>query len=201
MPSTPWKKHKHADAQDPQFAFAEKLRALDQDAWASLFDDHREQLWRYTLARTGNPDTADDITAQVFVEALDSIHRYQYRGKPVIAWLCTIARNHVGKLLRQAKHTVQTPSQDAATHDTADATLDSLVLASALRSLTSEQADVIALRYFAGHSTREIALALGKSEPAIYSLQVRAINSLRRHLQGAPEIMFADPTKFGRLRV
>ena len=179
------KKHAQANAEDPEFAFAERLRALDQGAWSRLFDDHREKIWRYALARTGNPDTADDIAAQVFVEALESIHRYRYKGKPVLAWLYTIARNHIGKLLRQAKYQDQSSGQEPAAEETVDATLDSLVLADALRSLTSEQADVIALRFFAGHSTSEIAAALGKSESAIYSLQVRAINSLHRHLQGA----------------
>ena len=174
-----------AKIEDPEYEFSEKLRQLDQDAWSHLFDEHRPKIMRYVLARTGNRETAEDIASQVFVEALESIHRYRYRGKPVLAWLYRIARNHTGKLFRQTKR--ETPIlEPEPSEETVDTTLDSLALADALRSLTSEQRDVIALRFFAGYSTREIAAALGKTEPAIYSLAIRGINSLRRHLGSEP---------------
>lgn len=81
---------------------AARLRALDQDAWALLYDEHQPRIWRYCYARTGSRDAADDLAAQVFAEALQSIHRYRYRGKPILAWLYRIASNHVGKWFRQA---------------------------------------------------------------------------------------------------
>ena len=42
--------------------------------------------------------------------------------------------------------------------------------------------EVVALRFFAGYSTQEIAAAMGKREGAVYSLEVRAIGALRRTL-------------------
>ena len=61
--------------------------------------------------------------------------------------------------------------------------LDAIVIADALASLTRDQADVVVLRFYSGYSTREIASAMGKSESAVYSLEIRAIASLRRHLE------------------
>ena len=168
-------------ARDPEQALADRLRAHDSQAWAEVFDEHRAKIWRYVLARTGSPDAADDITSQVFLEALNSIPRYRYTGKPILAWLYRIARNHTGKLFRTAKREARLPAVEPV-DSKIDDRLDSLVLADAIRSLTREQGEVIALRFFAGYSTKEIARALGKSEPAIYSLEVRAIAALRRRL-------------------
>ena len=178
------RRSRQTNAEDPEYAFSEKLRGLDQAAWATLFDDNRPKLWRYIYARTGDRDVADDIASQVFVEALESIHRYRYRGKPILAWLYRIARNQTGKAYRKARREVGAISREPV-EETADTALDSLVLADALRALTSEQADVVTLRFFAGYSTQEIAAALGKSTTAIYSLEVRGIASLRRQLGGA----------------
>ena len=174
-----------ANIEDPENELSEKLRQLDQDAWSHLFDEHRPKIMRYVFARTGDRETAEDIASQVFVEALESIDRYRYRGKPVLAWLYRIARNHTGKFFRQTKRETPILGPEPS-EESVDATLNSLALADALRSLTAEQRDVIALRFFADYSTQEIAAALGKTESAIYSLSIRGINSLRRHLGSEP---------------
>ena len=166
---------------DAHATLAERLRTLDETAWGELYDQHHAGIWRYAYVRTGSRDMADDIAAQVFAEALNSISRYRYTGKPILAWLYTIARNHLGKHFREAKRRGELrPAEPAGA--SLDRRLDSIVLAEALRRLTSDQREVIALRFFGGYSTREIAAAVGKRETAIYSIQVRAVAALRRHL-------------------
>jgi RNA polymerase sigma-70 factor (ECF subfamily) len=185
-------KDAHEHVPHDERALCDQLRALDSRAWARLFDEHRDRIWRYALARTGDRDAADDITSQVFVEALESIHRFHYRGKPVLAWLYRLARNHTGKHLRQARRTSRLAFEDIAQAPIDDA-LETLALAQALASLTPDQAELIALRFFAGYTTREIAGAMGKSESAVYSLEVRAIQSLRHRLH-VPSDKSSRPT-------
>jgi RNA polymerase sigma-70 factor (ECF subfamily) len=170
----------------PDEALSQRLRDLDQAAWTTLFNEHHGKIWRYVFARTGDRDLADDITSQVFVEALESIHRFRYRGRPILAWLYRIARNHLGKRLRSAKREVASSTAEPSVNPI-DAALDSIVLSDALASLTQDQADAVVLRFYSGYSTREIAAAMGKSESAVYSLEIRAIASLRRHLQDRRE--------------
>ena len=55
-------------------------------------------------------------------------------------------------------------------------------MADALASLTDEQRDAIALRFFAGLSAREAAEVMGKQEGTVRGLQFRAIAALRRQL-------------------
>ena len=180
--------------EDDERALAEGLRALSQDAWARLYDRHYAQLWRYLYARTGDRDAADDLATHTFAEALASIGRYRYTGTPVLAWLYRIARNLAGKHRRQQRHEAPATAAAEPAAGGPDELLESLALAEALRTLTEDQREVIALRYFAGYSTAEIAAAMGKGESAVYSLEARAIAALRRELTLSEE--FSDrPTK------
>jgi RNA polymerase sigma-70 factor (ECF subfamily) len=168
--------------EEAQSAFATRLRALDRDAWAQLYDRHHREVWRYAYGRTSSRDSADDLAAQVFAEALASIHRYRDKGRPILAWLYAIARNLVSKHLRRTRR--DAPERDIEpSGGSPDEGLDSLVLADALKRLTNEQREVVVLRFYAGYSTREIAAAMGKHEAAIYSLEVRAIGALRRQFE------------------
>ncbi len=168
------------DRQDSA-AFVDRLRALDHPAWAQLYDRHHRHIWRYAYGRTGSSDAADEVAAQVFAEALSSIHRYRYTGRPFLAWLYRIARNQAAKQARQRRRD-EAGSYVEPSGGSLEERLDSMDLADALDRLTAEQREVVALRFFAGYSTREIALALRKREPAVYSLEVRAIGALRRQL-------------------
>jgi RNA polymerase sigma-70 factor (ECF subfamily) len=158
-----------------------RLRDLDPAAWTELFDQHHDKIWRYAFAKTGKRDIADDVASQVFVEGMESIHRFQYRGKPVLAWLYRIARNHLGKRFRAQKRERDHPAPEFAS-DPLDPALDSIVLSEALGAISRQQADAVVLRFFSGYSTAEIAHALGKSKSAVYSLQTRALASLRQYL-------------------
>jgi RNA polymerase sigma-70 factor (ECF subfamily) len=165
-----------------QTAFAALLRALDHGAWAELYDRHHAQIWRYSYGRTGSRDAADDVAAQVFAEALSSIHRYRYTGRPILAWLYAIARNLASKQLRRAERDAPGVHVEPSGGSPEEG-LDAIVLADALKRLTGDQREVVALRFYAGCSTREIAAAMGKGEAAVYSLEVRAIAALRRQFE------------------
>lgn len=164
---------------DGSAAFAGRLRALDQAAWARLYDEHHLRLWRYCYARTGSRDAADDLAAQVFVEALRSIERYHDVGKPIAAWLYRIAAHHIGKWCRASKRNTRSRLNPPA-DDLLDRRLLSITLGQALRALTDDQREVILLRYFGDYSIREIAAAMGRSPAAVYSLQERALERMRR---------------------
>jgi RNA polymerase sigma-70 factor, ECF subfamily len=175
-------RHEDDASEEVQAAFAARLRALDQAAWAELYDRHHAQLWRYSYGRTGSRDAADDVAAQVFAEALSSIDRYRYKGRPILAWLYAIARNLTSKHLRRTQRDAPGEYVEPSGGSLEEG-LDSMVLADALERLTAEQREVVVMRFYAGYSTGEIAAAMGKREAAVYSLEVRAIGALRRQLE------------------
>ena len=61
--------------------------------------------------------------------------------------------------------------------------IEDLDLRTALQALPDSQRDVLILRFFVGLSTPEIAQVMGKQPTAVYSLQARAVASLRSVLE------------------
>jgi len=156
-------------------------------AWVEIYQAHYRNLYRYCYARTQSEATAADLASKVYLKALESIDRYVYRGRPLLAWLYRIAHNVVSDHLRAQRRESKALERLAAFLESADPGPASQVseredLLAALQQLTDEQQQVIALRYYAGLATPEIAQTMDRSERAVYSLQLRALATLRRLL-------------------
>ena len=170
-------------------AFEEELvrrvKARDEDAWAQLYDLHYANLYRYAFARLRSREEAEDIAAQVFLEALRGIDRFVYRGKPVLAWLYRIARNlvadHLRYVVRKDRASQMSPANEGYA-PAADESLETMELLEAISKLTIDQQEVLILRFFMSLPARATAQMLGKNETAVFALQVRAIGALRRIL-------------------
>jgi len=158
-------------------ALISALKAGDSQAWGRLFDAYYALLCRYAFARLRSREDAEDVSSQVFVNALEAIQRYQYRNRPLLAWLYTIARNLVSeRLRRRTPQTADAWNAPVATEIDLAARLD---LLNALKALREEQRETVILRFSLGLSIRETAQVMGKSEAAVHSLQVRALQNLR----------------------
>ncbi len=181
---------KHVEAVDAELVRV--LKAHDAAAWTDLYDRHYRAIWRYAVGKTGSREAADDVAAQVFLEALQSIDRFRPQGKPIVAWLYTIARNHAAKWVRRHRREIEL-APDLVDEGIEGAVVDTISVARALNDLTKDQRDVIALRHYAGCSTAEIAVALGKKETAVYSLETRALAALRRRLAPQSENLTPYP--------
>jgi RNA polymerase sigma-70 factor (ECF subfamily) len=159
-----------------------KLR--DPQVWAAWHDENYALIFRYALARLRNREEAEDLASMVFLEAIKSIGGYTYRGRPVLAWFYGIARNLVSKRLRERGRQQVWGRDEADEGPMADsheaAVVDRLWLLSVLGSLKDEHREVLILRYVLQLPTPEIARVLGKQESAVYSLQARAVQALRR---------------------
>lgn len=162
-----------------------RVKAREEAAWAELFDLHYASLYRYAFARLRSREEAEDIAAQVFLEAVRGIDRYSYRGKPVLAWLYRIARNLIADQVRSQVRK-ERASQLMTGRDgyapAADESLETLELLEAISKLTIDQQEVLILRFFMALTARATAQVLGKNETAVFALQVRAIGALRRIL-------------------
>jgi RNA polymerase sigma-70 factor (ECF subfamily) len=107
----------------------------------------------------------------------------------LLAWLYRIAHNIVhDRLKRESKRASVIASSADAVGDDPELKLVSIDLLKAIDSLTPEQRDVIVLRYFMAMSSLEVAALLGKTQPAVFSLQSRALASLRTKLNGVLEL-------------
>jgi RNA polymerase sigma-70 factor (ECF subfamily) len=162
--------------------------AGDADAFGKLFDHYHEPVHRYIASRVRRPGDAEDLTQLVFVKVLEALPRYESRGVPFGGWLFRLARNATIDFVR-TRHdhadlhdAVGRADDDAGPDDVAIVRQELDAMATALATLTDEQREAIALRFFAGLSAREAAVAMGKQEGTIRGLQFRAIAALRRQL-------------------
>jgi RNA polymerase sigma-70 factor, ECF subfamily len=166
----------------------EEARAGDAWAFGLLFDHYHLSIYRYIASRVHRPTDAEDLTQLVFVKALEALPRYESRGIPFGGWLFRLARNtvidHVRTRHEHADLDAATgqPVQDAGPDEVTLARQELDEVGAALATLTDEQRDAIALRFFAGLSAREAAEVMGKQEGTVRGLQFRAIAALRRQL-------------------
>ena len=76
--------------------------AYDPAAFAAFYREHVEAVERFVTRRVGDPHLAADLTAEVFLAAIDAAASYRAaRGEPR-AWLFGIARNVVAGEFRRA---------------------------------------------------------------------------------------------------
>jgi len=160
----------------------------DARAFSEIYDEHQPAIYRYICCRVGNDAVAEDLTSEVFVKLVEKIDTYTYRGRPLLAWLYTIARNLVNDHHRQRGRADVVGLDESLPGDfddpeqAADRVLDRERLAQALEELTEDQRQVIILRFFEELDNRTVAQVLDKSYGAVKALQHRGLAALRRVL-------------------
>ena len=160
----------------------------DREAFGRIFDAYAGPIHRFIASRVNSPSDAEDLTQLVFVKALEALPRYEARGIPFGGWLFRLARNAIIDQIRTRRDHLSLVA--AVTRETDDAGPEARAalqddldqVARALTDLTDDQREVIELRFFAGLSVLETAVAMGRQEGTVRGLQFRAIASLRRSL-------------------
>jgi RNA polymerase sigma-70 factor, ECF subfamily len=174
--------------EETQDRLVEEAKRGDPEAFGRIFDEYAAPIYRFIVSRVNNPSDAEDLTQLVFVKALEALPRYEVRGIPFGGWLFRLARNAIIDQIRTRRDHLTLVT--ATTRETEDAGPEAVValredlqrVARAMSDLTDDQREVIELRFFAGLSVLEAAVAMGRQEGTIRGLQFRAIASLRRSL-------------------
>lgn len=170
---------------DPQ-DIASRAAQRDTSAFAALYDEHLNSVYRFVFFKVGDPTLAEDLTSEVFSKAWENIDRFEWRDLPFQHWLLRVARNVVVDHWRAHRRfpasldgLYEIPS-DAMPPDEVvarDAEVERVRLA--LKSLPDDQRDVLILRFIEGYSHADAAQVLGKSVVAVRQIQVRALRALR----------------------
>lgn len=167
----------------------------DQEAFAQLYEEYFDKIYRYVTLKLGDEMEAEDVTQQVFLNTLQSISSFKWKGKPFSAWLFRIAHNQVVDHLRKKKRATLPLSESLPSSDNpqqiTEHKLEIERLLSATKKLTEAQREVLSLRFSSELPIAEVAMVMGKSEGAVKALQHSAILALRRALAVAE-----DETRF-----
>lgn len=159
----------------------------DAEALGRLYDALVDPIYRYVAVRLRRREDAEDVTQLVFERMVAALPRYRHNGRPFAAWAFRIARNAVIDHHRRLRPTeplgsVAEPVDRLHLEDHALRDEEVRELRAAIRRLTPDQQEALALRYAAGLSAEEAARVMGRQAGTIRGLTFRAIEALRRHL-------------------
>ncbi|HET6319116.1 MAG TPA: RNA polymerase sigma factor [Chloroflexota bacterium] len=174
-------------APSPDDAALVRRAAQEASAFAELYRRHTDRVYRYLLARTGNRQDAQELTADTFLTAYQDLARFRGEGT-FAAWLLGIARHHASRLFRRRRETFDLDALgelwlgEVGLDERVAKQLQMEQVIAALRRLSPERAEALRLRVLAELPAAEVGRIMGKSETAVRMLVYRALRDLRRQL-------------------
>lgn len=172
------------------FRLEDELRQIeiakkDPRQFAPLYKKYHEAIFRYVYKRVDEEEAAYDITSCVFVKALASLPRYEFRGVPFSSWLFRIAKSELYQSFRdkKAQRTVSLDSVtivqfiDELNEDFSEEQRTTLL--NSLKLLKDHQLQLIEMRFFEKRSFKEIGEIVGLTENNAKVKTFRALVKLK----------------------
>ncbi|MFM9885443.1 MAG: RNA polymerase sigma factor [Burkholderiales bacterium] len=173
-PDSPHPRTETAPAVSPaklaeQALFVSLLARMEQGeekALGELYDATIGRVYGFALRIISNPQAAEEIASDVYLQAWRDAGRYDGARAKVLTWLLMICRSRSldwrrGRdleVLHDSPETlVEEPPSDAALPDLLEATETHAALHAALQTFTPIQRQLVSLAFFRGMSHQEIA--------------------------------------------
>jgi RNA polymerase sigma-70 factor (ECF subfamily) len=162
-----------------------QVEAARQDParFAKLYENNFDRVYAYIAHRVRDRDEAQDLTAEVFHQALAGLPRFEWRGLPFAAWLLGIAAHVLSDRWQRAARQQEVAADGLEQAGVDDDVERKAMLYQLVDTLPADQRQVIIQRFVGQRSLREIATELGRSEGAIKQLQLRALQNLRERIR------------------
>lgn len=178
--------------EDPEIrGLVERSVNGDIEAFGELYGIYLDRIYRFVFYQVNDRTTAEDLTEEVFLKAWRGIGKYRWKGQPFSAWLYRIARNHVIDFYRTSRQQgvleEELPADTGNPEEEAEGKQTQRELLQAISYLPEQQKQVVIMKFVEDLDNREIEEIMGKSQGAIRVLQMRALATLRRRLNGDGE--------------
>jgi RNA polymerase sigma-70 factor, ECF subfamily len=167
----------------------ERAQQDDRQALEELYLLHFDRIYSYLHMSVGNRHDAEDLTTQTFMKMLESIKRFRWQSAPFSAWLFRIAHNLAMDHFRASRRwqpEEEVPEPRDETEPSAEAAAMQSIgrqsMLDLIDGLSTEQQQVLTLKFVFNLPNAEVATILGKTEGAIKSLQHRALASLQKQI-------------------
>ncbi len=184
----------NSDAHGGERQIVDAAKNGSEAALSELYTLYFPRVYRYILARTGNPYDAEDLAEEVFMRVLEAIERFEWREAPFSAWLFRIAHNAVVSQRRKDASRGRPlqllegiPVNGHSPEELVENRITINEVMEAAQKLPEAQRQVIALRFGAGLSVAETARAMNKGEGNVKVIQHKAIAKLREMVRPRPK--------------
>jgi RNA polymerase sigma-70 factor, ECF subfamily len=179
-------------------------RRRDPAAVTRIYQAYAPALLRFFVAAVGDRHAAEDLTGNVFTDAIASLPGFRGEINKLGGWLFRIARHDLydyrRRVARARTENLDDVLDEAALvedapdpQDLAIERLEGGRVMAALGQLSADQREVLLLRLAAGLTAPEVATTLGKTTGAVKSLQHRGLASLARVLELRTDQQEQDP--------
>lgn len=158
------------------------------EAFSILYRRYVTPLYRYLYHRLGSARDAEDLTSQVFMDALEGLASYRENGR-FASWLFTIARRRLVDHYRQHPTDLLEEAADESP-DLQTSVEEKEVrahLARLISRLDEERQEVLRLRFAAGLRFSEIANLLRYNEGAVKMALYRTLDWLKANWEESHE--------------
>lgn len=171
------------------------MRRKSQKLFEKCYFDNRKAVFFYIYRKVNKKELAEDLTADVFVKLAEHPEVLQDRdANGVKAWLFTVSRNKVIDHFRKLGRNMQQVEMEEEIFEivTQDEPgyLESLakdeevqLMLAVVEGLTSEEKEIITLRFHDDLQFAEIAETLGKSEGAVKMTLYRALEKVKAKME------------------
>ncbi len=174
----------------PKDAVIVKRAKKNPQEFGAIYERYVQKIFNYVYYRIGNKHDAEDLTARVFLRAMNHIPAYKERGLPFSAWLYRIAHNLVANWHRDGQRRQILPldahisaDSDAAQPDqVTESNEQTEMLLEAIRTLPADRQELLILKFVERLPNAEIARMMRRSEGAVKSLYHRTLMALRKEL-------------------
>ena len=167
---------------------------MEAEEVARLYERYHSRVFAYVYARVRDPQLAEDLAADTFVQALANMHTLR-DPQACLGWLLSIARNtvaaHYRRRTREEKG-VKALGEELAARSQGDDPLAAAeerelrdMMLQQMTRLSSREREVLRLRFEAGLKGSEIAALLGIREVTVRVITFRALAKLRQALARA----------------
>lgn len=155
--------------------------------WESVYRTQMPRIYNFLRYRLRDEVVAEDLTAVTFEKAWRYRSSYAPKFATFNTWLFTIARNAATDYLRTRTEVLplkETAQSDAPSlEETVSKQQDLAVLQQIVADLPDREQEILALKYGAEMSTRQIAKQMGLSSVNVRIILYRTIRKLRPQLE------------------
>ncbi len=178
----PWRRS--GDMHDVMTAPAAAMPSDAEAAFEELYRSSRDDVFAYVVGLLRDRSAAEDVTATAFERAYRRSKSFDPSRGSRRAWLFGIARNAALDELRKRKRSAELTSEPVAdtvpAEEMAETAMRRAALRQAMEKLSARERELVALKFFAGLSTAEIASVVSIGERAAAMRVHRTIEKLRR---------------------
>ncbi|WP_411735416.1 RNA polymerase sigma factor [Paenibacillus sp. M2] len=172
-------------AHDTKNVYPDKQESITN--FESTYELYRQRICTYFSLKL-NPMVADDLTQQVFLKAVENLHRFQGKSN-LFTWIFKIAQNTVKNEYRRLSRKKETPF-DFTGYESQSISLEftkyvdfRIDIGVALKKLNETDQEIIALRFFVDCTLLEISKIVGMRESAVKNRLYRALEKLKKELK------------------